>query len=338
MIRLSVRKLTFFLTLLGTSSCASAHVTSRPEQGALPIAGRLLQIAHVLSLAKIDSTWPGLKLPSGYGLCTTKDTAMYVTHDSMPWPERVITRNQVAMSKFAYILSPVPDDLSFPCVDLEYAGTGGGRIIISYMESMNHLDGWLPANIAFIVHESFHGHQSRTFPSTKGDPAYQVGQNPPLDSVVVNSHAFQNRIAKERVLLANAVRATTLAETFKVVREYIAIRSERELLLPQPQRGVEAHLERVEGTAQFVGYEVAVISTGPRTRLTDVIASDLLDENRYQSGLYQTMHVYDTGAAICYLLNRIAPEWRKQVEAGVTPWALLQSTAAQRNSPEPRHN
>ena len=155
------------------------------------------------------------------------------------------------------------------------------------------------------------------------------GTEPPVE--VVTSREFQQLAVRERGLLVQALEAADQDSVKTILRSYLEARADRMRLLPPQNRSMESTHESMEGTANFVAYEAALRAVrGNAADLAELLKHDLVhtppfDDPTRDLGSYRHWHVYATGAALAFLLDRLSPEglWQAALEDGNTYQQLI---------------
>ena len=168
--------------------------------------------------------------------------------------------------------------------------------------------------ITLILHEQFHGYQELAF----------KGRQPQfVDPLAIKDRiAFAASAEVERSILAAAVSAPTAGGRRELLKQYFAVRREREQTMPQDAFKVEQGFERSEGTAQFVDMTArAAIAGGGEKHLLGLLNEQLQRKLAAETGAFATIWFrsrgYGTGAALTYLISKSGtPSWRAEIEAG----------------------
>jgi len=148
---------------------------------------------------------------------------------------------------------------------------------------------------AIVVHESFHVFQWQGHKDWLADEA--VTFTYPVEDV---SGLVYRRL--EARALYKAICSEDDAQALAWAKGAMELRKKRFTRLTEDQRAYDRGFELLEGTAYYVEYQ----SLGrASTRLAEEIeASDVRSRN------------YATGQALCVLLDRFSPEWKKQLNQG----------------------
>ncbi len=165
-----------------------------------------------------------------------------------------------------------------------------------------------------IVHEVFHVFWTSRHPNFRPD---EMGR---YAYPITDQRVLSLRLAEEEVL-ARAIEAASPAEAAKWAVAALRFRRERRPLLPDPLvSAFETGVEMLEGTACFVSSAFV----GDRTERTSrQLRSDWpADEIRWR--------FYDSGAAVCLLLDRLRPGWQAEIDADteISIERLLDETVA----------
>lgn len=176
--------------------------------------------------------------------------------------------------------------------------------------------------ITLLLHEQFHG--------------YQEGRFKRLMRQFVDPLAIKDRVAfavaaeTERRVLAKALLAQTAKERSRLLRQYLALRREREAAMPVEVVKVEQGFELWEGTAKYVDRAGHAVIAGGLDRLTPLLVAELQKPLASKTGAFATQWFrtrgYGTGAAITYLISRLDQgNWRAKLEGGAAPDEILES-------------
>jgi len=133
------------------------------------------------------------------------------------------------------------------------------------------------------------------------------------------------RLLAEDEALARGLDSESDAEAAGWATAALQIRRERTSRLEEEARAYETALEMMEGSANYVARRA--VDEGPgRT-------SARLREKRPAEGI--RWRFYDTGAALCWLLDRLDPGWKVRGEShpDLTTVEILQLALARRNTP-----
>ena len=201
----------------------------------------------------------------------------------------------------------------------------GDRMILAWpaYNSIFGIRDPLFATVMVMYHEIFHVYQARARWMLPG------GTEPPVE--VVTSREFQQLAVRERGLLVQALEAADQDSVKTILRSYLEARADRMRLLPPQNRSMESTHESMEGTANFVAYEAALRAVrGNAADLAELLKHDLVhtppfDDPTRDLGSYRHWHVYATGAALAFLLDRLSPEglWQAALEDGNTYQQLI---------------
>lgn len=177
--------------------------------------------------------------------------------------------------------------------------------------------------ITLILHEQFHGYQADAF---KGREQQFVDPLAVKDRV-----AFAASADLERNILAAALTAPTTRKQRDLVKQYFAVRREREGTMPPEVVKVEQGFERLEGTARYVDVlGRSVVAGGGEAQSLSLLKEELQRDLAGESGAFSTIWFrsrgYGTGAALTYLISKMAgPSWRKEIEAGAKLDQMLEA-------------
>lgn len=231
------------------------------------------------------------------------------------------------------LLPTPPGRLADICFDLAFTVGSARLVAVPVVGALYSIGDSLTANIVQLYHEAFHAFQARVFaPTRAGEFAPHQEVRLPLE--IIRSPAFDSIARIERRLLAEALRTDQRDSTSALLTEYLALRDARMQLLPPKLRNAEAHNERKEGSAQWVGYTATFrrMRRSP-TAVRDLIVLDLQRTpsfaagrlNDYFGNSYRQWHIYATGAAIGVLLEKRGVRWRDAIQEGATFEELLRN-------------
>ncbi|MET0399691.1 MAG: hypothetical protein ABW277_23085 [Longimicrobiaceae bacterium] len=185
----------------------------------------------------------------------------------------------------------------------------------------------LPNVLEFLFHEAFHGYQSRgNFTPIAEDTHRTVWGQRLVDSAQTASSEFAAGVDAERRLLLSALGAGIRADSLETILQLYTALRQRRTGGATAVRDVERSMERLEGSAEFVGcMGTAAALGGGDARVRECIA----DELRRPLADFPAMpeadarlmrwRLYGTGAALCYLISRLDPtyDWRPLLERGM---------------------
>jgi hypothetical protein len=136
------------------------------------------------------------------------------------------------------------------------------------------------------------------------------------------------RVLAEDEALAGALEAPDGARTAAWAATMIALRREREAWLTPDDRAFETGLEMMEGTANAVAR--TVVGLKPSETARRLRAERAADQLRWR--------YYDSGAAICLLLDRLQPDWKTRIDndPDLTTMALLEAAVSRAGAGAPR--
>lgn len=128
------------------------------------------------------------------------------------------------------------------------------------------------------------------------------------------------RMLAEDEALARALDAADTATAASWGATALRLRGERAALLTADDRAFETGLEMMEGIANYVARTVAGSKPGETARR-------LRDERQAEQIRWR---YYDSGVAICLLLDRLEPGWKERIEGepGQTTLALLRGAVS----------
>lgn len=208
---------------------------------------------------------------------------------------------------------------SLGLMSLNYPVPGGEAVAVP-------LDGGSESTLRFLFHEGFHAYQHRAFSSPH---VREIDADPRevLDSGNVALWEVERRILRE------ALATEDEAALRPLLRSYLAVRGRRAARLSPEVARYEAELERIEGTAEWVGNLGSLVAVGGDGRdLVQTLRDDLTrsaEMPRFANGAQWIirLRIYATGAALAALLERLSPAWRTDVAAGQTLVSLVAAVA-----------
>lgn len=151
-------------------------------------------------------------------------------------------------------------------------------------------------------HEAFHYYQK----NTNFQGAKTIGERE-----LTTSSAKDLALAEiEQYLLSEALMAKDKKAMLGKVNLFLAVRQERYKELSNFERKKEENLEAIEGTANYVEKRLAVIAGKPAKRVLALGLKQSIDQFTYKRGRF-----YETGAALGFILDRLSPQWKKDIQS-----------------------
>lgn len=176
------------------------------------------------------------------------------------------------------------------------------------------------STIGFLVHEAFHAFQFRAFARPQRD-------DNTFDMASAARPEFASLVNLERRLLAAALEPLERDSLERVVRSYLAVRERRYASTAESVRAEELHLERIEGSAQYVGLRAAALGDGRRqpAAIEGEVLLQLTAELEAPDPRWEVrLRSYGTGAAIAIVLERLkVVDWKARLQEGATFHELL---------------
>jgi hypothetical protein len=190
--------------------------------------------------------------------------------------------------------------------------------------------------LEFYFHESFHlAHQrGGGFVETPEDRRTARFRQPLVNPAHVTPEFVAGAEAERRMLRA-ALDVTDADSLRAHLRDYLGARRRRAGTLLDVVEA-ERRMERIEGTAQYVGCRAAALALElPEQRAIDCVREELeIDLAKERSDfpeadarLMRWRH-YGTGGAIALLLDRLRPGWKPLLEQGMHLDQLLAQAVA----------
>ncbi|HEX2168573.1 MAG TPA: hypothetical protein VHG09_15160 [Longimicrobiales bacterium] len=281
-----------------------------------------VMVAAARGASAVDTVWPGYRpFDHGFIIFEPGSGAWLTTDEPPPAPWTAVHSAEPGLRDRLYHRSTDLPGLTGG-IDTEYPIGEEGYPAVE-------IDPGTAGTLATLYHEAFHTWQHSNFsdaPSGEFVPA--SGTTP----------AAVAAIELERRILAAALGAGAGARADSLTAAFLAVRMQRLAEASDTVRTVDRMLERLEGTANLVGYQAAATALGRdpervRTTIIAMLEADLADHAVDLANRYYRWRAYGTGAAIGLLLDRLGSDWRAQTAAG-TPLDSLLLRAA-RIAPSP---
>jgi hypothetical protein len=327
----STRRPLTHITLVMATLCGALDLA-----GQQPVEPDPTLLSALSTSAATEQAWRGFRPPDEFGVCQRFELTLVVMREPADSTAPLGTILHIpgtehrTVRAFEGRLPGLPPS----CFTFRFQFAGRQLLAFPALDSAYSLRDPQGATTAGLLHEWFHAFQLSEFRGTLGTvPAWafdvhEAGEALPEETL--HGATFQRLAREERLLLAAALGAPTTDSVRAILRQYVASRAHRMRLLPEPFRGVEAHEERKEGTAQYASYVATFLATdGDLDRLTPTIQSDLrapLDfaaNGGGERGPWRSWHIYATGAALGVLLDRLGCEWQPAVAQGYTLFGAI---------------
>jgi hypothetical protein len=291
--------LAFFL-LVGASSPAAA---AAPAPELLKLAAEVQRTGP-----KLARLWPGYWPPDqAFIIYRPGEGALLVSAQAPPPP--------YAPLPAAGLPKPLRGRAWFRPGDLQGVGRpfiigypiGGGRTAVLVLADEEAKD-----LAALIFHEQFHDHQRKAF-------KHRMSSQFVAPRAVPDRVSFAAAAETERRVLAAALGSRPGEVRTGLLRQYLALRREREKGLSPDLPRVERQFEKMEGTARFVDRAAAALSPGSDRKLPELLAESLREDlsamrQPYLSAWFRSRS-YGVGAALTYFLRELDPRhWRAAAE------------------------
>jgi hypothetical protein len=294
---------------LSASPAAAQTALSRTDSLLLTIAGAVHRGA-----ADANESWLTQWFRGEFMLLRPEGGALAVFAGSPP-PSLGLpaSTHELGDSKFAHFFAPgtpgIPTRFDMPMIDR--------RRIVAFplTDSIYSISDPVLATVVAVYHEAFHLHQL----DTRWPRVATLTEVPPA---LMLTAEFQELAGRERALLARALYQSNRDSVRATLRTYLDTRAARMALLPPEHRSAEADDERVEASAQLVGYRAGLLAVeGTASDMVALISSDLrntppFDDPTRTSGSLRHWHIYATGSAIGMLLDRLGVTWKRELERG----------------------
>jgi hypothetical protein len=273
-------------------SCAGTVVASAGQAPADDVFALLRTIDDVAA----RQAWPGFQL-TDWPLALFDGTRTLLLRHPAPPPEFTPLAGHpgvlVATGRHPAVASNSTVDLAGVRTATVIATPGSSResTLLAYVEEVFHVF-WLRRHAAFR-------------PNEMARYAYPMKDARNLQRVLAEDEA-----------LARALEAPDGAQAAAWAATIIALRREREPWLTPDDRAFETGLEMMEGTANAVAR--TVVGLEPSETARRLRAERAADQLRWR--------YYDSGAAICLILDRLQPDWKTRIDndAALTTMALLE--------------
>jgi hypothetical protein len=181
-----------------------------------------------------------------------------------------------------------------------------------------------------LFHEGFHRFQDQKFKRTRGADSVGLAEEKRLPSTIISDAALVATMDLERRILGRAVALHSPLAMKSLVRQYLAVRQQRISELPIDVVHSESNIERKEGSASIIGFEMADVALGRRrsTRPWDELKMLMIDpvgSAPSNAKPYERFRVraYGSGAAMAWILTRLGIDWRERVQEGASFESLL---------------
>ncbi|MBC8087074.1 MAG: hypothetical protein H7Z40_07385 [Phycisphaerae bacterium] len=236
---------------------------------------------------------------------------------------RAVPDSSFVLARGSGIPRTLSGRLFAPRKPLELTGLDLAYVVAGDTIAAVPVDEMVGQSLEVVFHEMFHVFQANAFVTSSAVSEI-------FDDPVVLTDSFRKLAETERMILATALAAPRLPEMKHRARQYLAVRRARIATVTAHVRALERQLERLEGTAHLVGYQLAFATTRGRvSAATDSVLHDLRRSlDTYPAGLnaqwpLMRWRLYGTGAAMGLLLDRLQTDWRGDVQRGAVLDELL---------------
>lgn len=293
-----------FLILATASGCATVGSTQDDALAILTAAAR--------RAPAVDTVWPGYRpFEHGFIVFEPGSGAWLTTAVPPPAPWTAMHASEPGLrDRLYHRSSDLPGltggiDTGYPVGEATYPAVEIGASTAR--------------TLATLYHEAFHAWQHSNF----GDAP--SGEFVPASGTTPEAVAA---IELERRILAAALTAGAGPRADSLIATFLAIRMQRLGEASDTVRTVDRMLERLEGTANLVGYQAAAAALGRgtenvRTTVVGMLEADLAEHAVDLANRYYRWRAYGTGAAIGLLLDGLGGDWRAQTTAGTPLDSLL---------------
>jgi hypothetical protein len=294
-----------------------APTSAPPESSEVTVDADAVGVAVRIVAAKsaLGTIWPGYWPPSQAFIINVPGAGALLIADATPdapgWRPVSAAQLPAILRGRAYFRPDPIEGSSRPFITA--FPIGGDRTAIFVNASQSAIE-----TATLILHEQFHDHQKLAFRGTA--PQFVS----PL--AVPDRASFATLAEVERRILAAALAAKGAKRT-GLLREYFAVRRQREEQVAPEVRSVERGFERLEGTARYVDRlaRIHIFGEGDFERLLiEDLGEDLLGRAGAFTTIWFRSRSYATGAALTWLLSQEDPSgWRAAIEGGGDPASLL---------------
>lgn len=301
----------------------AAHAQRSPREAPDSLLHAIAWMARD-TLALTRDAWPGYAVPSNFLVCRSTGPTVAVGDSGVL--ARLGTGVAFTAGAGMLFLPTAPGRLADVCFDLEFGVGTATLIAVPVIGTLYSTEDSLTANVVQLYHEAFHAFQGAHFAPTRAG-AWAPHEEVRLPLEIVRSAPFDSLARVERALLAQMLQTGQTGAVRTLMARYLAVRDSRLRLLPLALRLAEAHNERKEGSAQWVGYTAAFRRMGrSRDEVRQLITRDLQHTPSFRAGspddyfsnAYRQWHLYATGAALGALFEQLHVPWRDVIAAGAT--------------------
>jgi hypothetical protein len=259
--------------------------------------GNVFALLRTIDDVTARQAWPGFRL-SDWPIAVFDGTRTLLLHHPTPPPEFTPLPDRpgvlASAGRYPSVVGNSTVDLAGVRTATIVATPGSDResTLLAYVEELFHVF-WLRR------HANFRPNEMARYSYPMKDLAN-----------------LRRRLAEDEAF-ARALEAPDLSQAAVWAATAVQLRRERNELLSADDRAFEAGTEMMEGTANYVAR--TAVGLKPANTVTRLRAERAVDQLRWR--------YYDSGAAICLLLDRVQPDWKTRIdnEPDLTALALLES-------------
>lgn len=328
-----------YCPLLGCLALAACQIMSGGIDPPIPVARQsslLIDVASAVERhsAAIDSIWPGFwPAAHSYALYPHGTGTLVVSTEEIEGATQVPERDVPEILRGRAYYAPgrpfpeLPSSFTF-----DYQVASRRMVAVSAVGPHGPMRDSVRATIFFLIHESFHDFQERTWSDFRSPPSKGVGPMTPLS---ITAPTVQKGLAAERHALQATVGAHSPGQMRALYGQYLSLRTDRLRTMARSIGVGESFAERIEGVPTYVGFLGAFRSAGDAPDRLAAGLVEYLDEPGWEIAAqdselrYGQWHIYAAGAAKAFILERTGIEWRSKVAAGHSMDELLEAWAAE---------
>jgi hypothetical protein len=284
---------------------------SQADRPGVPAADMLRLAAEVRAVGrKLSSVWPGYwPRNQAFIIYTPGEGALLISDEPGPQSFRPFAEPGLPKGLRGRAWYHEGDlGGSIPPFVLGYPlGNGRTALLVRAAPEMKDLS-------TLIFHEQFHDYQRAAFRG-KGGSQFVAPK------AIADRVAFAAAAETERRVLAASIAAKSAGKRRALLRQYLALRREREAQLDPEVVAVERQFEALEGTAKFVDRAAAALGSGNgkslRALLIEGLGDNLVRANQPFLTTWFRARSYSVGAALTYHLRVLDPRgWQAKIEQG----------------------
>lgn len=258
--------------------------------------------------AELDNVWPGYHVSErGLGIIDHQNRIILLG-DVPEHPDFRKQENGLSVSTDTY-----PELVSSYYIERD--------VLPNYRATLVNSSVSADARMSFLFHEDFHGYQRQTFAEYTGNTlAYaDIGSMDIVDLLAA--------IQFEKALLTETI-MNLETDALEYLGLYVALRQWREKQLPQPFIDTEQNIERMEGSAFWLGAQVTEVLSPAKTatgRIINRLSVSTGAINDDLSARLFSQRLYGTGGALLEVLDQFVERrlWQTELEGGSAPFTMV---------------